>query len=208
MFILIEAIDGAGKGQQRNNLVSYLSDKVKELTTVDFPDHNSVLYEHIIHPAIHQEIKISPESLFLSFALDQMLWQKKITKTKGSKESYFIADGYYTTAIVYQSLMENVLSLEKALDFADTFAIQKPDIAIYLDVDPEVALQRKAKEEGHEEGFDIYERSLAKQKKIRSGFKKLVNEQIFGDWVEVDGSKSIEGVFEQIITVLKEKKII
>lgn len=208
MFILLEAIDGAGKGHQRNNLVRYLNDKVPSLTTVDFPDHNSILYKELIHPAIHQEIDLSPQSLFLSFALDQVIWQEKIAECKGSKENYFIADGYFTTTLVYQSLMEKVISLEEALNFAEMFKIQEPDITIYLDADPKVALERKAKEDGHDEGFDIYERSLEKQEKIRAGFKQLVDNQTFGKWFEVDGGKSIEGVFDQIIEVLNKEDII
>ena len=208
MFILLEGIDGAGKGHQRNNLVQYLQGKVNNLVTVDFPDHNGALYQHLIHPAIHEEIKMSSESLFLSFALDQSLWQDRIEASLTSKDEYFITDGYFTTAIVYQCIMGEVITIDEALTFARTFGIHQPDFAVYIDVDPEVAMKRKMIEEGHDEGLDIFERDIEKQQKIRAGFKHLVKNNIFGNWVEVDGNESIEDVFAQITDALNKHKII
>lgn len=208
MFIVIEAIDGAGKGLQRNQLTSLLDGKVKSLISKDFPDHQGSIYRDLIHPAIHNEINLSNEALFLAFALDQIMWQDRIVKTIGSKDDYFIADGYYTTNLVYQCLMAKNFTLKTGIDFAQKFKIAQPDIIIYLDVDPKIAMQRKMNEEGHDEGLDIYERSLKKQQLIRRGFKKMHDQQIFGNWVEVDGSKSIEEVTKSIIQVLKTQKLI
>jgi dTMP kinase len=207
MFIVLEGIDGAGKGHQRNILVQKLTDRY-QLSTTDFPDHQGMLYQKLIHPAISEEIKLSNSALFLSFALDQLLWQDRIQPTVGSKDLFFIADGYYTTNIVYQCLMSGNFTLEQALEFAKTYGLAEPDLTIYLDVDPKKAMERKMQEDGHEEGLDIYERSLHKQQQIRAGFKKMVNEQIFGKWAEVDGNGSLEEVTAGIKQVLKQYKYI
>lgn len=208
MFIVIEGIDGAGKGRQRSELVAHLSDLVPELTTVDFPDHNSPIYEELIHPALHEERELTPAGWFLSFALDQILWQKKIAEAVGSKEKYFIVDGYFTTTLVYQCILNEFYSLDKALEFADMFEMPKPDMVVYLEVDPEVAMGRKQDEEGHEEGLDIFERSLEKQKKINAGFLKLAETEKFGNWEVIDGNGTIEEVRANIIKVLEDKNII
>ncbi|MEI7580139.1 MAG: dTMP kinase [bacterium] len=202
MFIVIEGIDGAGKGHQRTLLVEKLNKKV-EMVTTDFPDHQGVIYKELIHPAISEEIKLSKEALFLSFALDQIIWQDRIQPTIGSDQKFFIADGYFSTNIVYQCMMAGYFSLEEVLVFAKTFGIAQPDLTIYLDVDPEIAMARKLKESGHDEGLDIYERSLEKQQKIRAGFRKMVAEQIFGKWVEVDGNGTLEEVEEKVWQVVK-----
>jgi len=207
MFIVLEGIDGAGKGHQRNELVSLLADEVENVTTADFPDHNSAIYEHLIHPALHEEIEVSPQGMFLSFVLDQVLWQKKISPSLGSKTNFFIADGYYTTTLVYQCLMNKTISVKKALQYAKDFEIAVPDLVVYLDVDPEIAMERKMHEEGHDEGLDIYERSLKKQKKIRQGFQQMVKDQSFGKWVQVDGSGTIEEVGGNIVEALRKNKI-
>jgi len=210
MFIVIEAIDGAGKGFQRERLVDYLTSVklVDEVKTTDFPDHEGILYRDIIHPAISGDIKISKSALFVSFALDQLLWQDKIASFKNSKTKHFIVDGYFTTNIVYQSLMLGNFKLQEVLDFAKIVDMIEPDVNVFLDVNPVVAMKRKEMEDGHEEGLDIYESSLKKQYKISDGFKKMVKENIFGDWLMIDGNGSKQEVTNGLIEALKDNKYI
>lgn len=208
MFIVLEGIDGAGKGRQRIEITSLLDGRVKELHSIDFPDHQGVLYNQIIHPALHEEVELTKSGWFLSFALDQVLWQEKLKKAKQSKTEYYIVDGYYTTNIVYQSIVNKYFSLESTLEFARMFEIVEPDLTVFIDVDPEVAMARKMNEEGHDEGLDINERSITKQNKIQTGFKHMVDNQIFGKWESVDGNKSIEEVRDQIMAVLESGKYI
>lgn len=92
--------------------------------------------------------------------LDQILYQDAIAKAKNSSNEHFICDGYYTTNIVYNALVNKHLTLSKALAFAKDFQIQEADINIFIDVDPKTALARKKIEPGHNEGLDIYERDL------------------------------------------------
>jgi len=207
MFIVLEGIDGAGKGRQRNELTAHLSRKFEGITSLDFPNHDNILYKHLIHPVLHGEIKLAPKAWFLSFVLDQLMSQEQILEAKGSSKIHVIADGYYTTAIVYQCILEKVFSLEDALRIAKVFEITPPDLAVYIDVDPEVALERKLAEEGHDEGMDMYEGKIIKQKTIRSGFQQLVHEQIFCPWEQVDGSATVEAVLADIINKLEQHKL-
>lgn len=200
MFIVIEGIDGAGKGRQREELVAALSsDQI--IDTVGFPDHDSVIYHHVIHPAIHDEISIDSKTLFSAFALDQLLWKEKIKKTVKSKTEHFIADGYFTTNIAYQCILEKALQVEDALDYAKLLSIPIPDLVIFLDVDPKIAMQRKLNEEGHTEGLDKYEGSIKKQELLRKAFKNMASDNIFGKWVVINGDKSIEEVRDSIISI-------
>ena len=208
MFILLEGIDGAGKGKQRLELTSYLKNKVAKLNSIDFPNHASPIYENLIHPALHEELTMNASSWFLSFVLDQLLLSDELAKTVKSKSEYYVVDGYYTTTIAYQCIMNKTFSVPTALDLAKKFNMPKPDLAIYIDVDPEIALKRKKIEEGHDEGMDIFERSFEKQKKIRAAFLKMAKENIFCKWAVVDGTGSIEDVSKEIIAVLKSKKLI
>jgi dTMP kinase len=208
MFILLEGIDGAGKGQQRLEVTKTLEARFKNLKSVDFPNHSSPIYEHLIHPALHEEIVLNSSSWFLSFVLDQMLMADDLLPTIRSKTDYYVVDGYFTTTLAYQCIMNKVMPIDTALAFAKDFKIPKPDIAIFIDVDPEIARRRKQKEEGHEEGMDIFERSMEKQKKIRAAFLKMAKENIFCEWEVVDGTGSIQEVHDQIIAILTKKKLI
>ena len=146
--------------------------------------------------------------MFLGFALDQSLYQEEIIKCIGSKDIHFICDGYFTTNLVYNCLLNKYFEVEKALIFADMFNISKPDLSLFIDVDPEVCLERKRKELGHEMGLDIYERSIEKQKILRQAYKKMIKESIFSKWLEVDGNGSIEEVAELVFNTLKNNNFI
>lgn len=208
MFVVIDGIDGAGKGRQRSELVNFLADKDLKVTTTDFPDHQGQIYKNIIHPALHEEIEMTPQTWFLAFVLDQLLWSSKITPAVKSKETHFISDGYFTTTLAYQSKLSKVMSVQEALALAKQFALPIPDFIIFLDVDPEIAMKRKMNEDGHDEGLDIFERSLKKQQKIRKAFLELAKDQVWTKWEVIDGNSSIEDVAKSIRTTLSKNKII
>jgi len=204
MFIVLDGIDGAGKGRQRLELCKYLKNRVKELYTIDFPNHKSPIYKHLIHPALHEEIKLNSSSWLYSFMLDQLLMADEINRAVKSKDVHFVVDGYFTTTIAYQCLMNKYFSLKQMEVLANIVKMPKPDIAIYIDVDPVTAIKRKEKEQGHDEGMDIFERSINNQIALRKAFKRMVKEAVFCRWKEVDGMGSINEVTDQIVKVLNK----
>lgn len=205
MFIVIEGIDGAGKGRQRLELIAHMESKgFSKMDGTEFPDHQGVQYKNLIKPYLLSEIVIPKNALFLSFALDQLLFEPRISKAKGSKNNHFICDGYFTTNLVYNCLVDKLLPLDKALKFASDFQIPVPDLNIFIDVEPEIALSRKSKESGHEKGLDINEKDVKKQYKIRKGFLELIERNIFGKWVVVNGRGNIEEVKNEIIKSLND----
>jgi dTMP kinase len=209
MFIVIEGIDGAGKGRQREELLLRLSkDKTKKITSIEFPDHNNFLYKELIKPVLLQKKKSSQSAMFLAFALDQLLHQEKIKQALGSKEYYFICDGYFTTNIAYNCILNKYFDVKTALQFAKIFKLNMPDINIFIDVEPEVCLARKKNELGHEQGLDIYEKSISKQKKLQKAYISMIKKQIFGKWIKLDGNGSILEVSQLIFESLKKNKYI
>lgn len=204
MFIVLDAIDGAGKGRQRLELASFLSQMGFKLQTTEFPVHDA-FYETVIHPCLQGEKKMNPASWVLAYLLDKTLNTDQILPFVGKKDCFFVADGYFTTTIAYQAFLTKQVSFKKLLGYGRDFAIPVPDLAIYLDVDPKVAMQRKQIEEGHDEGLDMFEKSLKKQQQLRKIYKDMVSRQLYCPWEEVDGSGKVEEVTAQIISVLKSK---
>jgi thymidylate kinase len=208
MFIVLESIDGGGKGRQRIEVSERLhQDNGIDVKGIEFPVHNA-FYEVVVHPALQEEVKMNGPSWVLSYLLDKTLAAPEILPYVGNKENIYIADGYFTTTIAYQSFLMGQVPLEKLLVYAKDFEIPTPDLAIFLDVDPEIAFKRKEIEEGHDEGLDMFEKSVEKQKKLREIFKKMVNEKIYCDWDMVNGDGTIEEVTEEILGVLKKRVII
>jgi len=209
MFIVIEGIDGAGKGCQRIELLNKLSkDKTKQITSVEFPDHQGFLYKEIIKPVLLQKKSATKSTMFLAFALDQLLYQEKIKQSLGSKKDYFICDGYYNTNLVYNCMLNKFFTLKTALNFAKDFSLYRPDVTVFIDVEPKTCISRKKDETGHEAGLDKYERSLSKQKILQKAYRTLIERKIFGKWVKVDGNGTISEVAQLIYAELQKRKFI
>ena len=205
MFVVFDAIDGAGKGAQRIE-VSKLLKKNTDLVfdSEEFPVHND-FYEHLIHPALQEETKMNKESWILSFLLDKTLQSDRIKPYVGNPSNLFIADGYFTTMLAYQGhLMEQMPASELA-KLANIFKIPRPDFCIYIDVDPEIAFKRKENEEGHDEGLDMFEKSIDKQKKLREIFTNMAENNYYSKWYMIDGEPAIEDVSKSILDILKSE---
>ncbi|MFQ5493258.1 MAG: dTMP kinase [Candidatus Dojkabacteria bacterium] len=201
MFIVLDAIDGAGKGRQRIEIASYLDLLGVKVESVEFPVHNA-FYETVIHPALQGEKKLNKSSWVLSYLLDKTMISDKIRPFVHNKKKFFIADGYFTTTIAYQSYLMEQIELDRLLELGVEFDIPVPDLAIFIDVDPETAMQRKNKEEGHDEGLDMFEKSLSKQRKLRDTYTEMVEQNIYCDWEIVDGNGTVEEVKKQIIGIM------
>jgi dTMP kinase len=81
-----------------------------------------------------------------------------------------ICDRFEASTVAYQLWGRNRFNLLEAFEKINTFAkqgISKPDITIFLDVDPEVGLQRK-KGQGENTRFDS--EKLEFHNKVRQGF--------------------------------------
>ncbi len=208
MFIVLDGIDGAGKGRQREEVLKTISENdYVNIKGEEFPVHNA-FYETVIHPALQGDATMNKASWVLSYLLDKTLAADKIKPFVKDPNNLFIADGYFTTTIAYQSYLMNQVEVDNLLQYAEDFEIPKPDFAIYLDVDPEIAFKRKELEEGHEEGLDMFEKSLEKQKKLRTIFKKMVKDNIYCNWTEIDGNGSVEEVRGAILSIIRSKKLL
>lgn len=208
MFVVLDSIDGGGKGFQRINVSNYIKDTYKlKVKGEEFPVHNA-FYETVIHPALQELTTMNSASWVLSYLLDKTLASDEINEYVGNPDNLFIADGYFTTTIAYQSFLMNQVPLEKLLEYGKDFNIPEPDLTIYLDVDPAIAFDRKEREEGHDEGLDMFEKSIEKQAKLREIYQNMAKQQIYGKWEQVDGNGTPEEVTSAIIEKLVSNNII
>lgn len=203
MFIVIESIDGGGKGRQREELVGYLQKRGIQIESKEFPDHDTAIWREYLHPVLHGEKKLTPGGWFSAFAFEKFLWEEKFKKYKGDKNNLFIADGYYTTTLVYQCLVQKKPSLKFGIEFAEELGIVKPDLAIYLSVSPKTALLRKREEDGKEK-TDMFEKDIEKQIQIQEGFKNLIKDQVWCNWVEIDGNGTIQEVRDLVYEEIRK----
>lgn len=200
MFVVLEGTDGAGTGTQLKRVAERLRFRGIKVDAIELPNKESLIYKHLLHPHLHGEIPLSKEAEFLLFAVDQLMLQERL---KGaSEEGIFLADRYFTSALVYQC--QNEEELKRGLKFAKDFGLSRPDLIIFLEVPPKEARKRKQIEPGHEEGLDKYESDFYFQKELERRYKKMIEKNIFGRWTVVDGVGSEEEVTERIVGIVRE----
>lgn len=195
-FIVFEGIDGAGGETQSKLLSSYLGKGAKNLS---YPDYKNPIGK-IIHQYLHNQYDLPVETQFLLHSADFIKDAVKILKWLDEKKTV-IADRYFTSTIAYQGLRG--FELKKALRFAEIFNIPKPDLIIYLDISPETSMRRKLEEKGN---LDRNEKDKKFSKELKAQYRKMAKKSIFGEWVVINGEKSIEEVFEEIKKIIDLKR--
>ena len=171
MFIVIEGIDGAGCETQGKNLVKMCRGLINQTPTlIKYPDYDRNVGK-LIKDFLYQNKNLSAEQQFLLYSL-QFLMDKGLIAEK-RKSGIVIADRYFTTALCYQTL-EGV-DLKKALQFANDFQIEKPDLVFYLDVNPETAIKRKF---GEDKEKNRREKDFEFIRKTYKQYQILVEKQV------------------------------
>jgi dTMP kinase len=194
MFIVIEGIDGAGCETQGKNLVKLLNDNQKTASLIKYPDYERNVGK-LIKDFLYLNKNLSAEQQFLLYSL-QFLMDKELIAEKRQKE-ILVADRYFTTTLCYQTL--EGIRLDKALNFASDFGIEKPNQVFYIKVDPEIAIKRKFGEDKEknrrEKDFDFI-------RKTYQQYETLMKDQVWTKWIEIDGNKAIDEITQDIYNKL------
>lgn len=192
-FIVLEGIDGSGCGTQSEILEKKLNAKLSTPALfLKYPDYADPLGKSI-HMFLHGKLILDASTQFLLYALN-MIKDMYMIKQALKSNRLVIADRYFVSSLAYQS--SQGLSQEKALKFADLFNLIKPNLVIYLRVDPHLSFERKKKEK---KDLDKWEKNIGFQKKVSKKYDALARKKVFAKkWVVIDGKKSIEEVAEEI----------
>ena len=134
MFIVIEGIDGSGKGTQTRILCTWLKKQGYEVFQTHEPTDSKI--GKIIREGL-KEGNFDPIVEALLFAADRAEHVKEVVQ-KINEEKVVISDRYLYSSLAYQGA-EGVD--EKWLNEINKF-FPKPDVVIYLDLSPEVGLKR------------------------------------------------------------------
>lgn len=194
LFIAFEGIDGSGKSTQ----VKLLEDNLvkaghKVYTTVE-PTGNYIgsIIRNIFNHKIEADHK-TIAGLFVADRLDHLL-NKEYGMLKKMEEGYtVITDRYYFSSYAYHGahmpldwvIGSNALSAE----------LLRPDINIYIDIPPEISMERLKKGRSSLELFETMENLTAVRAKYFEAMEKLKHEEkIF----ITDGNRSPEKIASDI----------
>jgi dTMP kinase len=220
-LIVIEGIDGSGKGTQSKLLLEKLKKESYKIKYINFPQYeswSSIFVKKYLDHGLGDLSEIGPRKASIFYALDRYAASKQIKEWLN--EGYIIISnryiasnkGHQTSKIKDKKDREDFLKWLDNLEYT-ILGNPKEDVNIFLDVDPEIAqelVDQKSIRDYLSKGKkkDIHEEDINHLKKAREAYLDLVKRE--ANWLKLDcveNSKilSIKEIHEKLWKLVKEK---
>ena len=216
-LIVIEGLDGSGKGTQSELLTKTLIDrgfKVRKLTFPDYDSPSSSLVKMYLQGQLGDnpdDVNAYAASSF--YAVDRIASYLKDWKKDYEECDYIVADRYVTSNLIYQMTKVCDDERDEFISWLEDFeynrlAVPQPDIVIYLDMPPVVSQKlMTSRYNGDESKKDIHEKNLdflfMCRKSALYALKKCGWTHL--SCAENDEPKSIETITQQILDIIDSK---
>ncbi len=198
-FIVLDGIDGCGKGTQTKLLSDFLTKKGYNIVNKKYPEYGQPIGD-LIHNFLYKKFNPNLSAELLLYSADH-LKDKEYIQNCLKNDKIIIADRYFTSTLAYQFLKG--VPKEKILKITELMEAPCPDLCLLIKISPETSLLRKSKEKGG--NLDRHEENLQFQKDLAATFEKMAKEKTYCDWEIIDGEQSIENVFLQITEALNKR---
>ena len=199
-FVTFEGIDGSGKSTQIQNISKRLkAQDLKIYTTFEPTDgHVGSLIRQMLSGTIAIDQR-TIASLFAADRTDHLTNQKNGIKKKVDNGELVLCDRYYFSSYAYHA---QYIDMEWIIHTNSLNAeILKPDLTIFIDVDPDVCIERIKLSRSQ---FEMYEK-IDVMKKVRANyfkaFDKLKDQEKV---VVVDGNTNLQEVEEAILNEINK----
>ena len=194
IFIVLDGLDGSGKGEMINRLHNYLFSKSKDYKILSTREPSSGKYGKEIRELLKTEKdpKANAENFLDLYIKDREDHLKETILpflNSATNINIVIWDRYYYSTIAFQHTQG--IELNKVIELNKDF--KQPDIAFILDLPPEIALERIGNRGKQKEKFE----QLEFMQTLRKNFLEL-KQHITDNIKIIDASKTKEEVFNQI----------
>ena len=201
-FITFEGIDGCGKSTQVKMLVETMNNIEKNTILVREPGGTNIseeIREILLHRHL-SDISDRTEALLMTGSRAQLTYE--IIMPNLIKGKNVVADRFYDSTLAYQGggRKLNLEWLIKLNHFA-TYELE-PDVTFLVDILPQEASKRKAKEEDRIERAGIDFQSL-----VRNAYLEL-SVRFKERFVVIDGHDTIENIHGSILAELRRRNIL
>lgn len=197
-LIVIEGLEGAGKSTAINTVLELLSERAIKVSTTREPGGTQIgeqLRTLIKNPEYSDVLEDKTELLLFYAARIQLL--EEIIKPALNRGEWIIADRFELSTLAYQGggrglCLEMIKHLSKFClgDF-------KPDLTLYLDLEPELGLQR-VKSRG---AFDrIEQQTIEFFHRVHDQYIQEI--EFIPNLIKIDASLPIENVQKEIIKAM------
>ncbi len=199
MFIVFEGLDGSGKSTQINMLKDKLKLMGRKVYVTAEPTNSAT--GGLIRDTLSNNYKREPSELASLFLTDRIshnvnpVWGIQKFLKDGTD---IICDRYYYSSFAYQGLGTD---LQWIIDMnLNCPQIIKPDLCIYLDVDPRKCKRRVDNERAHLEIFENDEKIMEQTRmQFFEVFKKLNSSE---NIKIIDANRPINVIADEILTIV------
>lgn len=216
-FIVIEGLDGSGKATQTEILKTKLEEKGERVKKLTFPDYDNPS-SALVKMYLGGEFGDNPDDVnayaaAAFYTVDRIASYLKFWKEDYENGSVILADRYATSNIIYQmsklpeSEWDNYIGFQEDFEY-NKIKVPKPDLVIYLDVEPDVSQKLMSKRySGDESKKDLHEKNvnflLECRKSALYAAEKLGWKKI--SCTENGEMKPISKISEEILKVVSDK---
>ena len=201
LFIVIEGVDGSGKSTQANLLADYLRGLGRRVHHTAEPTESGL--GGMVRDGLGGEHPRTTEELAAMFLADRVA--HNVSPKSGIKQylesgTDVVCDRYYYSSLAYQGV-DGALQWVADMNL-NSPVIEKPDICVFIDLDPEKCLEHIRAGRSH---FEIYEENSAIIAESRRRYG-IVFEMLTGrdNIVTVDGARTPQEVSADVIAAVSK----
>ena len=213
-FIVIDGLDGSGKGTQFRILVQKLKELGHDIAQVDFPRYgkpSAVFVERYLRGEFGSADEVKPKVASIFYALDRFSVKKEMRKDL-EKGKILISNRYVSSSQGHQAGKIKDSEKRKAfLNWLDEleyeiFEIPRPDLGLFMDVPPKIGQklvdEKEAREYTNGKKRDIHEDDLNHLENAYQAYQELVAND--SAWEKIDcvrngKIKSIEEISDLVL---------
>lgn len=198
-LIVLEGLDGAGTTTQARRLVDHLRARGRAVHGTREPSDGPAgrLIRQMLageHPIDGQSIDQSTFGLL--FAADRLDHLQREIEPRLAAGAVVICDRWYHSSLAYQGT-----GADRDWIFALNARARRPDLAIFLEVRPEVAAQRRVDAGRTQELFE----DLEMQRAVADGYRVSIAQLRARDRIEIlDGEQAPDDVLAQVVGLVDD----
>jgi len=193
-FIVFEGIDGSGKSTQIRMISNRIQEQNLQVYTTFEPTAGPI--GSLIRQMLSGKIKTDQRTLAFLFAADRMdhlVNEENGIRKKIDKGELVLCDRYYFSSYAYHA---QYMDMEWVIHANSLNAeILRPDLTIFIDVEPEICLERI---KNNRSDFEMYEK-IDIMKKVRMNYLKAFEQlKDLEKIVVIDGNNAVDHVGDAI----------
>lgn len=170
-FIVIEGLDGSGKATQTEILRKTLESRGEKVTKLTFPDYDnpsSTLVKMYLNGVFGDKPSdVNAYAAAAFYTVDRVASYLQFWKDDYENGNTILSDRYAASNIIYQMSKLPQSEWSSYIEFQQDFEynkinVPKPDLTIYLDVEPDVSQKlMSGRYKGDESKKDLHEKNVS-----------------------------------------------